>query len=288
MACALGGLQSAPQSPAPAETTSPLPQPSLPGLDVSQVMNMQVQLAALDSHPIVELTNGEYHAGSAANSTDYADVTLVADHIALGDLNGDGLGDAAALLAENYGGSGVFVSVIAVLNSGGQPVQAGAALIDDRPKVTGLEIKNRRVVFTGAIHGSTDPGCCASMSVVETFGLTKGDLQMQRLTSGEAGGPERSISIGSPPDGSQVLPAIVQVSGTVSPALPESTLPFRAYDATGKEWVRGSFPVSAGTFGGQIDLTQVPAGLLLRLEVSDINSADGSTMAMDSIELLVK
>lgn len=289
MACALGGLASAPQAPAPTDTARPSasPQPSLPGLGVSQVMNMQVELAAQDGHPIVHLTNGEYHAGSAPNSTDYTDVRLVADHIALGDLNGDGLGDAAALLAENYGGSGVFVSVIAVLNSGGQPVQAGAALIDDRPKVTGLGIKNRRIVFAGTVHAPADPGCCASMPVVETFGLTKGGLKLQRLASGM---PEHSISIQSPPYGSLVPPANVQVSGTVSVPPLENTLAFRAYDATGKEWVRGAFSVSvtAGTFGGTIDLSPVPAGILLRLEVSDISPADGSAMAMDSIEMLVK
>ncbi|HEX8991947.1 MAG TPA: hypothetical protein VF784_09735 [Anaerolineales bacterium] len=51
-----------------------------------------------------------------------------------------------------------------------------------------------------------------------------------------------------------------------------------------------SLPVAAtaGTFGGQIEFSQVPAGILLRLEVADISAAEVSTLATDSIELSFK
>ncbi len=288
LACSLGGLQSATQAQTPTESANLPVQASLPGLSADQLMNMQVQLVATDPHSNVQLTNGEYHAGTAPLSTDFADVRLVPDQIAFGDLNGDGIQDAAALLSENYGGTGVFVSVIAVLDAGGKPVQAGAVMIDDRPKVTSLQIRDRRIVFSGAIHGPSDPACCASEPVTETFGLSKSGLLLLKLVSSAGGGTERRIAIQSPADGSQVTPGIVQVSGSVSEAPFENALKYRAYGATGKDWAQGTLPVSAGTFAGQVDLSAVPPGIVIRMEVSDISAADGSVIALDSIEVIVK
>ncbi len=95
------------------------------------------------------------------SSPNYMSVNL-ASQMAFGDLNGDGAGDAAVLLAENYGGSGVFVSVIAMLNQNGQPVQAASELIDDRPIINGLSIQNGQIFLDATVHGPNDPGCCAA------------------------------------------------------------------------------------------------------------------------------
>lgn len=251
---------------------------------------MSVVLNANDKHPAVQLSDGVYHAGADAAGPDFADVRLVKDHLAFGDLNGDGAGDAAALLSENYGGSGIFVSVVAVLNSGGKPAQAGAVLIDDRPQVGGLEIRAGQVVSTGLIHGPNDPGCCAALPVSESFGLTKGGLQLQQLSSGN---PLRSITIESPVSGSQVPAAPLEVKGSVTVAPFENTLAFHVYDMAGVELAKGSIPVEGdtgapGAFDGSLDLRGIPAGATVRLEISDVSAADGSKIAMDSLELVIK
>ncbi len=254
---------------------------------------MEVQLVSNDKHPTVKLVNGEYHAGTAGSS-DYADVLVVPDFIALGDINGDGQGDAAILLSENYGGSGVFVSLIPILNQGGQPVQAGSgARIDDRPKMTALQIQDGRINFTGSIHGPNDPMCCAAQGVVESYGLTKAGLQLLRFASDTPNGQRRTITIESPTNGSTVKAGPVQVKGsyTVSPF--ENTLVYQVTDQTGKELSSGPITVQGqmgqpGTFDASIDLSTVPAGVLVTISISDKSAADGSILAMDSVEVLIQ
>jgi hypothetical protein len=43
-----------------------------------------------------------------------------------------------------------------------------------------------------------------------------------------------------------------------------------------------------GTFDASIDISMVPAGTTIRLKITDLSAADGSILAMDSVELMVK
>jgi hypothetical protein len=54
------------------------------------------------------LVDGEYREPAAPGSAEET-VVILTDSIATGDLNGDGVPDAAAVLATNTGGSGVFI-----------------------------------------------------------------------------------------------------------------------------------------------------------------------------------
>jgi hypothetical protein len=82
-------------------------------LTSEQLRNMKVQLVAQDAHATVQLPDGKYRGSQHPSSTDYAEIALLSEPIAFGDLHGDEMRDAAVLLAENYGGTGVFVSVLA-------------------------------------------------------------------------------------------------------------------------------------------------------------------------------
>ena len=84
----------------------------------------------------VTLTDGYYEGepfveGGASRPI----VQLIEDTVIYGDLNGDGIDDAAMLLVENSGGSGVFTYVGAQLNQDGQPVDAGTVLLGDRTQI---------------------------------------------------------------------------------------------------------------------------------------------------------
>ncbi len=276
---------------APTVATEPPGQP-IPALTVEELQNMQVTLQNNDQHPKVQLADGVYQAGDQPPATDFVSVNMP-DMIAFGDLNHDGISDAAALLAENYGGTGVYTSVLAILNVNGGPVQVGAYMIDDRPMPSGLVIEDGKIIFSGAIHAPNDPGCCPSMPVTETLALTKGGLQRVRMSSTTPTGQERAITIVSPKDGDQVAAGYVPVKGgfTISPF--ENTFACKIVDATGKEWFSGPLTVTAelgqpGSIDNQIDFSMVPAGVLVRLEIMDASAADGSTLAMDSVELMIK
>ncbi|MBI3739109.1 MAG: hypothetical protein HY258_08705, partial [Chloroflexi bacterium] len=159
LACSLFSSPASPSTPEAAPDTQAVPTPSIPALTADQLRNAQYQLVFQDLHKTVQLTNGAYQNGTDPASPDFVDVRL-AEPMAFGDLNGDGIGDAAVLLAENYGGTGVFVSVVAVLNQNGQPMQAAAEMIDDRPQINSLRIQNGQIYLDAVIHGPNDPGCC--------------------------------------------------------------------------------------------------------------------------------
>ena len=90
---------------------------------------------------------------------------------ASGDLDGDGVADAVALLAANTGGSGTFEYAVAMLDRGGQPVQAGYELLGDRVIVNHITIANRQITVDMIASGPNDPLCCPTQHVVKTLSI---------------------------------------------------------------------------------------------------------------------
>ncbi len=201
----------------------------------------------------------------------------LASQMAFGDLNGDGAGDAAVLLAENYGGSGVFVSLIAMLNQNGQPVQAASEMIDDRPQINSLSIQNGQIFLDATVHGPNDPGCCAAQSTQRTYQLVAGKLVFTSFITKTPDGGERLITIDSPTNGSTVsLP--LSITGHVTIAPFENNLVYSAFDANNNQIATGSFLVKAdqpggpGTFSLPLDLSGKSFSGALRIQIEDTES----------------
>ncbi|HEX5416114.1 MAG TPA: hypothetical protein VFZ25_10640 [Chloroflexota bacterium] len=96
-------------------------------------------------------------------------VTLVQDLTAYGDLNGDGVNDAAAILAVDLGGSGTFIWTVAMLDRDRVPVQSARFFLGDRVRVNSVTIINRKISVELLTHGPTDPRCCPTKLVVATL-----------------------------------------------------------------------------------------------------------------------
>jgi hypothetical protein len=286
--------EATPTGAAPTELPSATSAPAVPPtataagmheISLDQVKNREYSLPT--NQKVVRLKNGKYIAGSGA---DFLSANLL-DQLALGDLDGDGKLDAAVLLAENSGGTGVFVSLLALLNRPGDLQQAGAALVDDRPQIKGLQIEDGKIILEAVIHGVNDPMCCPSFPVTEIFSLGKNGLILRRVESITPIGGQRAINITGPADGAQV-PRTLQLQGNVTIAPFENNLVYRIYDQEGNLLAEGPLMVAAanpgdpGTFDAAIDLSAVPAGVLARLAVLDLSPADGATLAMDSIEIV--
>lgn len=279
-------------SPAPIIQASLTPAPtSVPALTADQLKNAQYQLVFQDSHKTIQLTNGVYQNGSDPASPDYADVTLV-QQMAFGDLNGDGLGDAAVLLAENYGGTGVFVSVIAMINQNGKLVQAAAEMIDDRPMINSIVIKDGQIFLDATVHGPNDPGCCAAQPVKQVYRFVGGKLVYTSISMKTANGLERVITIDSPVDGSSASWPLM-ITGKVTIAPFENNLLYVAFDANNNELKQGSFlvnadqPGSPGTFSLPLDLGAGVTGPI-RIQIEDSSPADGSILALGSVTVNIK
>jgi hypothetical protein len=144
-------------------------QPPAGNLTLTQLRNATYQ--GIYNQP-VQLTDGKYEGppfveGGASRPT----VTFIDRFYALGDLNGDGVPDAAVLLAENSGGSGVFVYLAAVVDRDGQPVNDSAQLLGDRPDIQSIVIDQGEILINMLVAGPDSPLCCPNLPVSPRFRL---------------------------------------------------------------------------------------------------------------------
>jgi hypothetical protein len=213
--------------------------------------------------------------------------------IAIGDLNGDQVDDAAVLLAENDGGTGVFVSLVVFVSDGDQYVQAGSNLIDDRAQIKSLSIMNGEINLEGTIHGINDSMAQPTLNVKQTYRLLEDHLSLIKLSSAEKDGAERSINIDLPVDGSEVSNPI-QIKGTMPIAPFENTLSLTVYDLAGNPLFQSPLMVTASNAGGPatfdapMTLTGITSGSTVRVELSESSMADGSMVASDSVVVKIK
>jgi len=74
-------------------------------------------------------------------------------------------------LAENGGGSGVFVSLVVFLSHENGFSQSQAALIDDRAQVNRVAVTTGKISVDALIHGANDAMASPSLHVLETYQL---------------------------------------------------------------------------------------------------------------------
>jgi hypothetical protein len=161
----------------------------------------------------VQLTDGKYEGepfveGGASRPT----VTFVDPFNALGDLNGDGLEDAAVALAENSGGSGVFLYLAAVVDQNGTPANVATQLLGDRVEIKSVAIDGGEIAIDMVTQGPNDPFCCPSLEVTLRYRLEGERLVEQTAFAGTykamlpaASSPGRDITLDLKPDGSVEL-----------------------------------------------------------------------------------
>ena len=287
------------QSPPGTATVSPIiptpelptPFPDLPGISPDQVRNAEYQLGLLDQVRVVQLSDGRYQEGTPG-SEEFLLVS-VTDLFARGDLNGDGENEAVTIVTETYGGSGsfVFLAVYQYLND--EPVFLTSIFIDDQPLFNELAIEDGEIFLDVAIHGSDDPTCCPSLETKRHYFLNGVNLILTDYSTETPAGEPRVIKIEEPIDGTQVS-GIVRIIGTVTISPFENNLIFRVYDLGGVELSAGPVTVesiglgASGTFEKAIDLGAILTNTTIRIEVEDVNVADGSLFAMDSVLLHVR
>ena len=117
----------------------------------------------------IRLNNGEFKNQYGEGATQMHRVTL--EKIAFGDLNGNGLDDAAVILAWQNGGSGTFKYLVAVQNSSGLPQQIDSILLGDRVQVSALSITSGAVQLEEVTHTPLDPMCCPSQQAKQSYVL---------------------------------------------------------------------------------------------------------------------
>lgn len=270
------------------------PTAPLPALTVEQLKNGRFDLPGPDGAPhTVQFQAGLFQKGNDPAEPGYMAVVMT-DSIAFGDLNGDGASDAAAVIVENYGGTGQFVSVAAFLNRGGTPVYAASYFVDDRAILNAFAIYNGEIYMDATVHGIEDPLCCPTLPTRQVLRLWQGALVLSSFISKTPTGAERIINIESPSNDTEVE-KIFTLRGSVSIAPFENNLVYEVYLPGATEpLTRGPLMVNApdlgmpGTF--ELPLNFSAAGYTgpVRITLSDLSAADGSLMALDALFVVVK
>ncbi len=276
---------SPPQTDIPASTATPAPD------YVDRLRNAEYQLGLTDSPQIVQLTDGKFSKGEPAGM-EFTVVTMT-DFTARGDLNGDGVDEYAAIVAENYGGTGTFVFLAVFTEAEGTLKFQTSVLVDDRPLINDLSIASGAIFLDTTTHNTDDPMCCPTLRNERHYRLSHNHLRLADYVTFTPDGRPRTLTISSPADRTEVFRSIT-IKGSVAIAPFENNLVYRILDLGGVELAAGSITVNAaeagapGTFEQTILLGNVLAGTVIRLEVQDVNAEDGSLFAMDSVELVVK
>lgn len=239
----------------------------------------------------ITLVDGVYASGSDPSAADYLQARLN-EPVVFGDLDYDGAQDAVFVLAENTGGTGTFVSLVAVLNRNGKPFQA-AFITDAFARIGNLVIQSGEILLDATTYGEQDPTCCPSSEVALGYRLYGNQMVQTRLERKLGDGGMRSIEISSPVDLAEVsYPITVTGSVTVGPF--ENTLAYNVYDAanvlvTASSTMTDSADMGLpGNFQLTVDLTTVGVTGRLRIEVVEYSMKDGSILVLDSVLVKVR
>jgi hypothetical protein len=235
----------------------------------------------------VKLVNGAYSEGSGA---DLYSVKML-DTVAFGDMNNDGVVDAAIILVENGGGSGEFESVVNVLNTNGAPTQTGQALLGDRVQVKGMTITSGVLSMDMLVQGPNDPMCCPSEPESQTYRMVGNALWLTNLDTITTQVQKRMITINTPVDGTSVTnPFTISGAETIAPF--ENTLTYRVFLPDGTEVNEATVPVDSGgvagapgTFSQTFNLSSAGVSGPVIFQFVDVSAADGSTQALGSVVL---
>jgi hypothetical protein len=126
-----------------------------------------------------ELENGIYF-----RTPDYPDASpqLFSSHIfepvAFGDLNGDGLQDAAVILQTYNGGNGDTKELAAVLNLNGEAANVSTVYLGSRIAVESILVESGIITLSLRVHGPNDGLCCPSQVETWQFRLEGGLIRL--------------------------------------------------------------------------------------------------------------
>jgi hypothetical protein len=126
------------------------------------------------STELIKLSNGYYEIGHIEDEGGMSFKDF--KKYGVGDLNKDGLDDAIVILASNYGGTGVDLSLHAIINKNGK-LENISSIYLDLADVKGISIKSGIIVLNGLTWKNGDGHCCPSQKVLKKYILMNNKLK---------------------------------------------------------------------------------------------------------------
>ena len=150
---------------------------------LADVGSMGILLPNIGGSNAITLTDGIYTSAitesTAVTGADSTSLTVqLLPEMAMGDLNDDGMNDAAAAVI--VGGSrrnGLYLLALTA-QADGSLQQAGAALIGSGQIVAGLAITNAQIVVDLEQMATADSTCCATAAEQRTYALRNDRLML--------------------------------------------------------------------------------------------------------------
>jgi hypothetical protein len=150
--------------------------PAVSPLTIEQLKNAEYQ-SEFPASGKAKLTDGAYEEEIVPGSATKLVIKL-SDQYAIGDLNGDGVDDAAVVLVADPGGSGTFYTLEAVINQNGAPNHVATEFLGDRVKLNSISIESGEILVDMITHGPNDPMCCPTLEATQKYKL-QGDTLVQ-------------------------------------------------------------------------------------------------------------
>lgn len=153
----------------PWESGAPLPDWIWPMLTTDELKNADYSVYEGESTRLVDGTAPLKPRGK---------IWLQDNLVRFGDLDGDGIEDAAVVIGYNTGGSGSFSVLAAMVNRDGVPMQEAGALLGDRVAIERMQVTpDGEIQIRMVTQGPNDPMCCPTMRVDIHYRLIDGQLR---------------------------------------------------------------------------------------------------------------
>jgi len=130
----------------------------VPSLTITALENSVYTL----NKTVIKLDNGKYIKTSRTNDNSQPPYDYMVELItaAFGDLNNDGISDAAVVLTWDGGGSGTFYYLAAVVNQDGKPLNVSTVHLGDSIGIESMNISSGKITLDLLTHSFGDPMCC--------------------------------------------------------------------------------------------------------------------------------
>lgn len=154
------------QEPIPgAEVPTPTPAPPL-SVTLEQLRNAAVVVPSVSPTGTLQLLGGNFTNPSAALT-----VVISETLVAFGDVNGDGLDDAAAVLVVSQPGAPASLDLVILSGASGQPISVGATRLGVSLAVDAVRVERGAVWLDLRVLGPADDACCPTLPLKRIYVL---------------------------------------------------------------------------------------------------------------------
>lgn len=149
---------------------------ALAGLPYEKLKNASYHVPEFEStHDLVTLNDGRFIDQPNDDSPAHQ-VAILSPLLGSGDLNGDGVTDAAVMVVVMTSSGSMYHNLRAIINDRGVARDRGGAALGDRVQVESMSISEGEVSVDLLTHAPDDPQCCPTVVTKLQFRLEEDRL----------------------------------------------------------------------------------------------------------------